>query len=335
MAAELPGVAFLSPSQRVGREVSVCGRLLAVDAPVVLWSDPGGYNAYLVEARNQVAAVAGASTAPAAPETPAPRYGIRNPVGQTADLASGTGQTRRPDELEGDSARAWPLAALRDQIDLVVVHYDACGVSRECFRVLHYVRGLSTHFMIDLDGTIYQTLDVRERAWHATIANDRSIGIEIASPGAVPIGSEIGLPATLAEWYARDAAGDWRITIPAHLGDGGLRTPGFIARPALPGAVAGVINGQALVQFDFTPQQYESLARLVAALATVFPRVELECPRAEDGQPLQRALTPSEFAAFRGVLGHWHVQNNKTDPGPAFCWDEFLERTRMLRKPAM
>ena len=52
--------------------------------------------------------------------------------------------------------------------------------------MLHDVRGLSVHFMLDLDGTIYQTLDVKEQAWHATIANGRSIGIEIANIGAYP-----------------------------------------------------------------------------------------------------------------------------------------------------
>ena len=38
--------------------------------------------------------------------------------------------------------------------------------------------------MLDLDGTIYQTLDLKEGAWHATDANGRSIGIEIANIGA-------------------------------------------------------------------------------------------------------------------------------------------------------
>ena len=52
--------------------------------------------------------------------------------------------------------------------------------------MLHDLRGLSVHFMLDLDGTIYQTLDLKEGAWHATVANGRSIGIEIANIGAYP-----------------------------------------------------------------------------------------------------------------------------------------------------
>jgi len=44
------------------------------------------------------------------------------------------------------------------------MHYDVCGVSRQYFKVLHDYRGLSVHFMLDIDGTIYQTLDLNERA---------------------------------------------------------------------------------------------------------------------------------------------------------------------------
>ena len=35
------------------------------------------------------------------------------------------------------------------------------------------IRGLSVHFMCDLDGTIYQTCDVKERCQHATDSNSR------------------------------------------------------------------------------------------------------------------------------------------------------------------
>ena len=43
---------------------------------------------------------------------------------------------------------------------------------------------LSCHFLIDVCGTVYQTLDVVERAWHATSANDSSVGVELAADGA-------------------------------------------------------------------------------------------------------------------------------------------------------
>ena len=40
------------------------------------------------------------------------------------------------------------------------------------------------HFLLDLDGTIYQTLDLKERALHVGASNTRSVGVEIANLGA-------------------------------------------------------------------------------------------------------------------------------------------------------
>ena len=36
--------------------------------------------------------------------------------------------------------------------------------------------------------------------------------------------------------------------------------------------------------------------------------------------------------AFRGVLGHFHVQTNKIDPGPAFDWEGVAARVRKMRE---
>lgn len=68
------------------------------------------------------------------------------------------------------------------RINLLVIHWDACKSSHQCFHVL-MTRNLSVHFMIDGDGTVYQALDLaRARAWHAGAANDRSIGVEVQNP---------------------------------------------------------------------------------------------------------------------------------------------------------
>ena len=74
----------------------------------------------------------------------------------------------------------WELDALRDVVDQFVIHFDVAGTSRRCFETLHDHRGLSVQFMLDVDGTIYQTLDLKESAWHATKANGRSVGIDNA-----------------------------------------------------------------------------------------------------------------------------------------------------------
>lgn len=221
------------------------------------------------------------------------------------------------------------LVALQRVVDQFVLHYDGCGLSRICFTTLQE-RKLSVHFLLDVDGTIYQTLDLRERAAHATIANDRSIGIEIANLGAYPEkGKEREI---LAEWYGRDAAGRTVMRVPANLGVTGIRTPGFVARPARPGLVRGTLQGKALVQYDFTPEQYAALAKLTATLTRVFPKMTADYPHGRDGRLIPQALSERKYAGYHGVLGHFHVQENKVDPGPAFQWRKLFDAVKRERK---
>jgi hypothetical protein len=63
-----------------------------------------------------------------------------------------------------------------------VNHWDVCLSSESCQKVLNK-RGISVHFLIDNDGTIYQTMDTQHGAWHAgdRKANHNSIGVEISN----------------------------------------------------------------------------------------------------------------------------------------------------------
>jgi N-acetyl-anhydromuramyl-L-alanine amidase AmpD len=208
-------------------------------------------------------------------------------------------------------------------VDQLVIHYDACGLARTCFRVLHDERGLSVHFLLDLDGTLYQTLDLEEQAWHARQANARSIGVEVAHIGAFAPGDR----ARSDLWYSRDERGP-RIRIPEAEGDGGLRTSGFVGRPARPEPIQGPVQGANYEQYDFTPEQYGALARLAAALGRIFPRLALEVPRDPSGAPRTDALAAEELDSHRGLLGHCHVAAEKIDPGPAFDWERLIGLAR-------
>jgi hypothetical protein len=303
---------------RRGQEIMVAGQLFHVGAPVVLFTDPGGYDAYRVEKRFAPWAE---SSWPAlvkagkALDTPN-RYGLR---------ASGLSD----EERERVRGGGWDLSLLQRTVDQFVLHYDVCGTSRQCFKVLHDFRGLSVHFLLDIDGTIYQTLDLKERAWHATTSNDRSVGIEIANMGAYAPGAKNPFDA----WYERDEAGRaTRITIPAALGDGGVRTPGFVGRPIRPELVEGEVQGQMLQMYDLTPEQYDSLTKLTAALCTVLPQIRCDYPRDEHGRLVTRKLPGEELAAFKGVIGHYHIQANKADPGPAMQWDRVIDGARRLMR---
>ena len=271
--------------------IVVAGRRVGIGTRVVKWDDAGGYSAYL-EGKH--------FDRTAAPDGKR-RYGTRPGAPKT-------------------------LEALRETVHQFVVHYDVCGTSRQCFKVLQDVRNLSVHFLLDVDGTIYQTLDVTERAWHATVANDGAVGIEIAHPGAW----RSPLNADMRRWYVKDQDG-WRMRFPAWMTETGVRTPGFVPRPARPKFVSGVVQGEEYHQFDFTAEQYAALARLLAGINRALPRIRLEAPRDVDGSVVGRALAPDALLRFDGVVGHYHVQTNKQDPGPAFQWDRVLDEARRLR----
>jgi len=298
-----------------GDEIVICGRFFHTGAPVVLWMDPGGYDAYRPWRR-----FAPTETRPTNPEagcdTPN-RYGNRPIEALPAE---------DQDRVRGNG---WDLPALAKLVDKFVIHYDVCGVSRQCFRILHDVRGLSVHFMLDVDGTIYQTLDLKERARHSGPANDTSIGVEIAQIGAYDPDDPKDR-AILAAWYGKDESGRLRIRLPAHLGDPHLRVKGFVARPASDEPKTGEIQGRRLMQYEFTEEQYGSLVRLAAALCANLPRITPDAPRGPDGQVRKTALAAAEIDAFGGLVGHYHLTTAKIDPGPAFDWERVIKSVREL-----
>ena len=306
------------PLQRTGDEIVACGQLFHTGTPVVLWTDPGGYDAYRTERRYVPWDRAGYQKTELEVKVftdygPA-RYGIRS--AQIDDAA-----------LERVRGGGWDLPTLQRCIDQFVIHYDACGLSKICFQTLQDQRDLSIHFMLDIDGTIYQTLDVKERARHATKSNDRSIGIELANPGAY---KNLLL---VKQWYSKDARGKTCISIPARFGDGNLRIKGQLLRPARSEPLQGTIQDQILRQYDYTPQQYAALIKLTATLCTVFPKITCDVPRDASGKVIDHVLSDSQWAGYQGLLGHYHVQKEKDDPGPAFDWETVISGAKALMSP--
>lgn len=352
---------------RRGDEIVVAGQMFHTGTRVVLWMDPGGYDAYRVERRfspyNRSDWDHSQEDIPSL-DTPN-RYGLRRGrmTNEVIDLlreggfstdqieqvrAEGLteeqfGELRRGglnndeiarlreldlthQQLEKVRGGGWDLPLLQDKVDQFVIHFDVAGVSRNCFKTLQDNRDLSVHFMLDIDGTIYQTLDLKERAYHATIANTRSVGIEIANMGGY--GKNEKSP--LDKWYRHDPDGQTTLTIPKELGNGGVRTPGFVGHPARPEPIKGNIQGQDLEQYDFTPQQYAALVKLTATLCTVFPKIPCRYPTDANGKLITHKLPDDDLRRYEGVLGHYHIQTDKTDPGPAFNWDYVIDGARRL-----
>jgi N-acetyl-anhydromuramyl-L-alanine amidase AmpD len=314
-------------STTTGDEIIACGERFHIGAPVVLWTESGGYDFHY-------------SKAPGTPDERKPSRVRMSPL-TDAQIA----QVRRD---------GWTLDFLRDNVDQFVIHYSVDPTSLVTFKTL-LKRHLAVQFMLDLDGTIYQAMDLQEEAPHATKANGRSVGIEIANLGAYNGNIE-----PLNEWYKKDANGQTVIKIPAEFGDGGIRTRDFVGRPVRPEIIKGVVQGKVYEQYDLTPQQYNSLVHLTAALCSVFPKITCDYPRQkmafgfstaqlvkdgpashpnalatldEQGVLIRHALSDEQYDAYQGVLGHYHVQTDKQDPGPAFQWDAVMAGARKLMTP--
>ncbi len=304
-----PGTAL----KRSGDEIVVAGQMFHTGTPVITWMDPDGFDAYRVERRfSPLAESSWEKTQQKTKEITTPnRYSIRSAV-------------LTPRQVEQFRGGSWDLATLQRVVDQFVIHYDECGISKVCFDVLHDHRGLSVHFMLDIDGTIYQTLDLKERARHATTSNDRSIGIEIANMGAyAPEGKS-----ALTDWYAKDASGKTYIKVPQSIETKWIHTPEFTGYPVRSEPVVGMIQGHLLKQYDYTPQQYQALIRLTATLCKIFPNLTCDYPHDSQGNLIDHKLADSELKNYHGIMGHYHVQTNKIDPGPAFNWPNFISAVR-------
>ena len=298
--------------ERRGDEIVVCGQLFHTTTKVILWTDPGGFDAYRVEPRF---APLDAKLTPAEKEKSgawSSHYGTR---------------TKGLSNEERERVRGgYDLPLLQKVVDQFVIHFDAAGTSRKCFEILQDKRGLSVHFMLDIDGTIYQSLDLKERAWHATIANDRSVGIEVANIGAYPLNDRNQLD----KWYRPGPDGKIRLVEPGSTNSTGSSTGDVVLRPDREEPIVGTVQGGKLRQYDFTPQQYEALTRLTATLCTIFPKIRCDYPRDASGALITSKLPPAQYNSYQGILGHYHVQDNKVDPGPALQWDRLVDSSKKL-----
>src|SRR3954466_4215809 len=99
MKYALPFLALGIPSFALaGDSIVACGEKFSIGAPVVLWSDPGGFDAYKIDPLLPEKTTDGKKRGKG--------YDVRKPLDEKARLE-----------------------ALREVVDQFVLHYDVCGVS--------------------------------------------------------------------------------------------------------------------------------------------------------------------------------------------------------------
>lgn len=164
------------------------------------------------------------------------------------------------------------------KIKQFVNHWDACLSSKSCQDVLDK-RGLSVHFLIDNDGTIYQTLDMQHAAWHAGNANRFTVGVEISN----------AYYTKYQDWYVKN---------------------GFGERPIISD---GWVQGNKLSPFlGFYPVQLEALKQLWKAFHRA-TNVSLRCPLNENGTLITKYDPDVAYGRFTGIVNHYNISKNKSD----------------------
>jgi hypothetical protein len=166
---------------------------------------------------------------------------------------------------------------------MFVNHWDVCLSSESCAKVLNK-RGISVHFLIDNDGTIFQMLDTQHKAWHAGIpryegGNTKGIGVEISN----------AYYPKYQDWYTRR---------------------GFGPRPL---QEHGYVHGKTLKPFlDFYPVQLEALKALWKAVHLGID-IPLEFPRNERGFIETSVHRECERGQFHGICNHYNFIKSKID----------------------
>jgi len=184
------------------------------------------------------------------------------------------GLTAKPGNYYDYSGRA------KRPIRLFVNHWDVCLDSTRCSDVLNK-RGISVHFLIDNDGTIFQTLDMQHGAWHGSSerVNRASVGVEISN----------AYYTKHQAWYKRN---------------------GFGERPIIENAV---VQGGKLDPFlGFYPVQIQAAQALWKAIEAS-TNVEWATPLDENGDVSTKYEQDVVYGKFAGIVHHYHCTKSKID----------------------
>jgi len=178
---------------------------------------------------------------------------------------------------------------------VIVTHWDVCTSADSCKRVLEK-RGISTHFVIDNDGTIVQLVDANNIAWHARGSNNNSIGIDLSN-------------AYYLKYRPR------------------YKRMGLEARPVL---MDSRVHGRRLKpHLGYYPAQLEAYKVLIDFLNKELG-IPLEYPKNDDGSLCTGVYRDAVKGKFKGVINHYNLTRGKIDTA-GLKVDEIIESIKKER----
>ena len=192
-------------------------------------------------------------------------------------------------------SKCYRRSFLRRKPNVIVTHWDVCTSAASCKRVLEK-RNISTHFVIDNDGTIYQLVDTNNIAWHAKGANNRSIGVDISTAYYIKY----------QEKYVK---------------------MGYPVRPVLKDSI---VHGRKLnPHLGFTNNQLESYELLLEHLSRIHD-IPLDYPKNDDGSLCTTVYPDAVKGKFKGVINHYNLTRNKIDTA-GLKLDKIIDRIKEKR----
>ena len=193
------------------------------------------------------------------------------------------------------------LEEAQQVVDLILLHADGMTTAHATHRVL-LNGGLSTHFCVDWDGTVYQCADPGlYGTLHGGEQNMRSVGIDLCNDMV-----ELHKDASKPYPYPDNQRDEW---------------PKY-KRPKSP---VIKIQGRGKQTYGYTDPQYVGLIELLKILCDA-----LDVPKQP---PLdERMEVPTSMledpGGAKGFAAHWHTAATRWDPGPGFDWDRVYHALR-------
>lgn len=237
--------------------IVICGEKVDIGRRVVLWNEKGGLNAYdestiKVEDRKtgKITVISGK------------RYSKRNILKPNPSYSQ-----------------------LQNMIIQLFFHHTGNRTASSTFYTLHKERKLSVHFIIDdWNGTIYQTLDLKEKAWHGGTNNPISVGIEICSRANAK-----KYPNDYDDYHQKQ----------------------YHVMPRI--KRYDFVQNMKILGYDYNEEQYKSLIKLSTAIIKVFPKLQnADFPRTTDGEVIKSVL--SNPLKHVGFICHYNTCKEKWDP---------------------
>jgi len=173
------------------------------------------------------------------------------------------------------------------KIGAIITHWDVTKGPFSTFRVLRAV-GLSSHFCIAGDGTIYQYADTKDITYHCGRLNSWSIGIDMNTR----------VYAKYENWYKQ-----------------GGRTP----RPLM----TAKYHRRKKKILGYTPEQVKSYNALIRTLCEFYD-IPRRAPVDDEGKLITTVYNELKAKKWKGVGNHYNLTRKKWDTAGLFetCLDD-------------